>query len=144
MARDNYNKTVEIIENEGNMIAIIILNSFNKPGISFFSPNNFILQVGSLCHPKGHKIKPHVHNDVQRITNGTQEVLIIKKGLIKIDLFSLKHKYLCSRELSSGDIILLASGGHAITVLEPTSIMEVKNGPYDPNSDKARIIESEV
>lgn len=52
MARDNCNETVEIIENEGRIIAIIILNSFHKPGISFFSPNDLILQVGSLCHPK--------------------------------------------------------------------------------------------
>lgn len=144
MTRDKYNEAVEIIENEGNIIAIIILNSFDEPGITFFSPNDFIQQVGSLCHPKGHKIKPHVHNNVQRITNGTQEVLIIRKGLIKIDFFSLNRKYLCSRELSSGDVILLASGGHGITVLEPTSIMEVKNGPYNPNSDKARFIEPEV
>lgn len=36
---------------------------------------------------EGHKIKLHVHNNVQRSTNGTQEVLIIRKRLIKIDFF---------------------------------------------------------
>jgi hypothetical protein len=38
--------------------------------------------------------------------------------------------------LTSGDVILLASGAHGITMLENTEILEVKQGPYSQLDDK--------
>jgi hypothetical protein len=35
-------------------------------------------------------------------------------------------------------VILLASGGHGFTMLEPTEIIEVKQGPYAGTEDKER------
>jgi len=43
-----------------------------------------------------------------------------------------------SRVIMAGDVILLASGGHGFTMLEPTEMIEVKQGPYVGESDKTR------
>ena len=48
------------------------------------------------------------------------------------------QEYVCSRILESGDIIILAAGGHGFEMLEDTEIFEVKQGPYAGENDKTR------
>jgi hypothetical protein len=48
----------------------------------------------------------------------TQEVLFLRKGKLRVDLYDDHRVYLESRILGSGDIILLAAGGHGFSVLE--------------------------
>ena len=91
-----------------------------------------------MNRPKGYKVIPHIHNPVHRNTVGTQEVLFIKKGKIRIDFYSYEQDYIDSRTLSEGDAILLVGAGHGIDVLEPAIIIEVKNGPFIPGADKGR------
>jgi len=129
---------IEKIQHDGQIIAIILYKDYHNEGISFITPNHFSLQMGYMCRPKGYEIQPHIHNPVKRETTGTQEVLFIKSGLIEIDFFSFEQKYLESRRLSAGDIILLVGAGHGITVLEEATIIEVKNGPYIEGADKGR------
>jgi len=40
--------------------------------------------------------------------------------------------------LESGDVILLAAGGHGFEVLEEIEMIEVKQGPYAGELDKQR------
>ena len=40
--------------------------------------------------------------------------------------------------LTKGDIIILFQGGHGFKILEKTNIIEIKQGPYDPENDKER------
>lgn len=129
---------IETIKYNNLIIAIIIYGDYQKDGISFITPPEFSLQLGYLNHPAGHRIVPHVHNPIHRETIGTQEVLFIKSGSIKIDFYSSQQKYLESRTLSARDMVLLASGGHGIEILEPTIMFEVKNGPYLDDMDKVR------
>ena len=129
---------IEKIMHKGQLLAIIVSKDFHEKGISFITPDEFTLQLGYMNHPAGHKIKPHMHQPVQRETIGTQEVLIIQKGVLRIDFYSSSKDYLESRELSSGDVILLISAGHGMTVLEPVTMIEVKNGPYRPEQDKEK------
>jgi len=75
---------------------------------------------------------------VQRNIVGTHEVLFMKSGRIRIDFFSYQKTYLESRELSVGDLVLLAGAGHGIVFLEPSTMVEVKNGPYIEEADKKR------
>jgi len=129
---------IENIQHNEKVIAIIIRKDFHKEGITFFTKDDVPLQLGHMSHPKGHEIMPHVHNPIKRAITETYEVLMIKKGHIRIDFFSYTQEYLESRELKTGDIILLAGAGHGIICLEPTIIVEVKNGPYFPEKDKDR------
>ncbi len=129
---------IETITTDGSIVAIIIYKDFNLDGIKFLSPADFSLQLGFMRRPTGYEVIPHMHNPVVRQTIGTQEVLFIKSGIIRIDFYSFEQIYLQSRELSEGDIVLLAGAGHGIEVLHEAIIVEVKNGPYIEGADKGR------
>jgi hypothetical protein len=127
---------IEQIQAEGKPIAIIVRKEFNQPGVHFFSPFEFSQQLGILIHPPGHEVKAHVHNLIARDVRVTQEVLHVIEGRVEITLFTENKKYITSRLLSKGDTVLLAYGGHGIKVLEPSKILEVKQGPYAGMEDK--------
>ena len=128
----------EKIELEGEIIGIIIRSNFTKNGIEFFTPNDFSQQLGYMKRKKGYQIEPHIHNFVSREIMLTQEVLFIKSGKVRVDLYDDHKKYYESRILNCGDIILLANSGHGILVLEESEIIEVKQGPYLEKDDKVR------
>jgi len=129
---------IEKIKHEDDLLAIIIRKDFHKDGISFITPDEFTLQLGFMSHPANHKIKPHMHQPVKRETIGTQEVLIIQKGMLKIDFYSFSKEHIKSVEVSAGDVVLLISAGHGMKVLEPVTMIEVKNGPFWPETDKEK------
>ena len=129
---------IEKITHNNTVIAIIIHKDYKGDGIQFLSPKEYSLQLGFMMRPKGYQILPHTHNPIPRNTIGTQEVLFIKKGEIRIDFYSFEQVFLESRKLSAGDIILLAGAGHGIEVLEEAEIIEVKNGPFIEGADKGR------
>jgi hypothetical protein len=60
--------------------------------------------------------------------------------MIRVDFYSDAQEYLESTILEAGDIILLAFGGHGFEMLEPTEIIEVKQGPYAGDADKTRFV----
>ena len=126
-----------IILNE-KLIAIIIRSQFSKDGIEFFTPNDFSQQLGYMKRKKGYQIDPHIHNSVSREIMLTQEVLFIKSGKVRVDLYDDHKKYYESRILNRGDVILLANSGHGIAVLEESEMIEVKQGPYLEKDDKVR------
>jgi hypothetical protein len=128
---------VEQLTSNGNIIAIIVRNEFSKDGIEFFTTNDFSQQLGYMKHKKGDKIKEHVHVLHVREVKYTQETLIIKKGRVKVNFYHSDKTFFTSRELKTGDVILLASGGHGFEFLEETEMIEVKQGPYC-DSDKVR------
>jgi len=88
-----------------------------------------------MSYSKGKLINCHYHKNITRKTLSTQEVILIKSGKLKVLLFD-KKKFYCSKILNSGDLILLASGGHGFKVLKKTVMIEVKQGPYSPKKDK--------
>ena len=129
---------LETIRHEGAVLAIIMMDSFNKPGVNFFTPENFSQQVAFLRHPKGKVIDAHVHNLVHRDVLATQEVLHIKRGRLRVDFYDAERCYLESRILRAGDTIILVSGGHGFEVLDDVEMIEVKQGPYLGDADKTR------
>ena len=126
------------IENNGKLIAIIIKNSYSNDGVSFFTPDEYSQQLAYMHHPAGKSILPHFHNPVPREVIHTQEVLVLKKGKSRADFYDDQQNYLESRILKSGDIILLASGGHGFEALEEIEMIEVKQGPYVGPDEKTR------
>jgi hypothetical protein len=128
---------VKITHND-KLLALIIPHNFTKDGIEFFTPDDFSQQLAYMKHPTGKKIQPHVHNVVMREVHFTQEVLILKRGKLRVDFFDDEKKYLESYILQSGDVILLSSGGHGFEVLEEIEMFEVKQGPFVGELDKTR------
>jgi len=129
---------LETIRHQDAILAIILRDGFNKPGVNFCTPENFSQQVAYLRHPKGKIIEAHVHNLVQRQVLVTQEVLHIKKGKLRVDFYDDGRRYLESRILHRGDTIILVSGGHGFEVLDDIEMIEVKQGPYVGDGDKTR------
>lgn len=115
---------------EGKIIAMIMRKDYHAKEVVFFSPPEFSQQLGYLPHKQGHVIQAHFHRRVQREITLTQEVLIIRKGRVSVDLFTVDRHYITTRELGEGDIIYLCSGGHGFKILEEAEIVEVKQGPY--------------
>jgi len=129
---------VEYIRSEDTLIAIIIPAAHSEKGIQFFTPPELSQQLAYMNRPKGYQIAAHTHNLMQRILHNTLETLIIRRGKVRIDFYDLDAKLLDQRILQGGDIILLANGGHGLTMLEDTEIVEVKQGPFAGDADKVR------
>jgi len=129
---------IERIVDKNLELALIIRNEFQSDGIEFFTPGNYSQQVGYMNRPDGYVIPPHVHNPVKREVSYTKEVLFIKSGSVRVDFYSEEQEYLESKILYKGDVILLAFGGHGFKMLEPSEIIEVKQGPYAGDDDKTR------
>jgi hypothetical protein len=131
---------IERITHSGIELALIIPRGHKGEGIEFFTPSSYSQQVGYMSRPKGYVIDPHVHVSVPREVHFTQEVLFIRSGLVRVDFYGTDRVYLESRILEQGDLILLADGGHGFVMLEPSEIIEVKQGPYAGDKDKSRFM----
>lgn len=129
---------IELIHQNGQMLALILRANYHADGIRFFTPGDFSQQLGYMNRPAGYVIPPHVHNPVAREVHFTKEVLLIKSGQVRVDFYDDDQHYLESRVLNAGDIVLLAFGGHGFEMLETSEIIEIKQGPYAGEADKTR------
>ena len=129
---------IQRIEHNGKLFAIIIKNDYSKDGVDFFTPNDFSQQLAYMKHPKGKKIDAHLHNVVKREVSYTKEVLVIRKGKLRVDFYEDDKSYIESHIVEQGDIILLAFGGHGFECLEEVEMIEIKQGPYLGEQDKVR------
>lgn len=129
---------VEDIKDNNQILAIIVRSNFDCDGVHFFTPANFSQQLAYMHHPVGKTIDAHCHAAQLRKVEFTQEVLVIRKGVLRVDFYRSDQTYMESRILRSGDVILLAHGGHGFEVLEELEMIEVKQGPYSGEGEKTR------
>ena len=129
-------KGLTVIAKDGEIYALVLRKGFSNPGPNFFTPGEFSQQLGMLIHPRGKIVKRHRHKPVKREIFRTQEVLVLLNGRIRVELFDDDGAKVKSVILKAGDSILLARGGHKVTVLEDAKIIEVKQGPYAGFDDK--------
>jgi hypothetical protein len=125
-------------------ILAIILNEkkySQKKGINFITPNFFSIQLGFMNHSKKHIIKPHTHRNYLRKINKTAEVLFVKSGILRIDFYANKKKYLFSKILRKNSIAIIIEGSHGFKVLKKCSLIEIKQGPFNPLLDKTKFNE---
>lgn len=126
---DDYN-----LDGSEGLLAIIIYHNWKQGSanerIKFLTDKTAALQMASIAYKKGDTVTPHIHYRRQRTVSHTQEVLIIKEGMIELSIFNSCGHLVRSRTLVEKDVILLLSGGHGLKALSHTEIIEVKNGPY--------------
>jgi hypothetical protein len=127
--RENMPMFEEIVF-DGVLHAMIVRRDYHRPGVNFFTPENFSQQLGSLSHPAGRRIPPHIHRATPPAGQVTQEVLFMRTGRLRVDFHRADGGLLGSRTLEAGDVILLVNGGHGFEVLEDCEIFEVKQGSY--------------
>jgi mannose-6-phosphate isomerase-like protein (cupin superfamily) len=129
---------VERVCHDGVELAIILRADYRQEGIGFFTPSHYSQQLGYMRRPTGYRIAPHVHVPVPRAVTLTSEVLFVKSGRVRVDFYDRDRGYVESRVVAAGDVLLLAAGGHGFEMLEPSELIEVKQGPYAGEADKAR------
>lgn len=119
-----------ISDNDGTPLCHVIRHTHAPVGTTFYTPSTYSQQLGIIKYPAGGIIKAHYHNKVPREVTLTQEVLVVRKGRIRVNLYDRSLQPIGSVELMQGDTILLAAGGHGIDILEDAEMLEVKQGPY--------------
>ncbi len=129
---------IEKIMHESCLIAMILREISPPEGIEFYTADDSALQIGAMTLNTGFVIAPHVHRTVERIVSRTQEVLVVQKGKVRVDLYDDQKVYLESRIIEEGDVIFLSSGGHGFTIIEDAIMIEVKTGPFVGEHDKTR------
>ena len=134
---------IEKINYKKKLFALIVRNKYRKKkGINFFTDKKASQQVGFMKHKQNHIILPHKHNKRKKSSvakiDTTTEVLIILKGILRVDFYSFNEKYLFSKKLYANDLIMLSSGGHGFKILKDVEMIEVKQGPYFISKDKVK------
>lgn len=122
---------IDRIERQGETLALILREAFDKEGVNFITDQDNPIQLGILKHRQGAKIKPHIHKISSKVINSIQEVLHIEYGRVEVDFYDDNGERIESVILNMGDTILLISGGHGFDILEDSKIIEVKQGPYE-------------
>ncbi len=131
---------MQIIRHKNQILAIIIRADYAKDGVEFFTPHDFSQQLAFMKHPKDKVIDAHTHNVVSREVKYTKEVLVIRKGKLRVDFYDDDRNYIESHLVKSGDIILLAYGGHGFKCLDDVEMIEIKQGPYLGDRDKIKFV----
>lgn len=120
----------------GEALAYIIRAEMRPSHTTFLTPSELNLQAGFVVYPAGGEIARHIHKPLERHIIGTSEVLIVKEGQCLVDFYNDAQELVATRDLRTGDTVLLVSGGHGFRMLEDTILLEIKQGPYVEMGDK--------
>lgn len=129
---------IQIIDHKCRTLAYILPAGGIGPGPTFVTPDECSLQAGYLSHPAGYEVPRHFHNPIRRELVGTTEVLYIASGRCVVEFYDDDQRPVSSRDLVQGDLIVIVAGGHGFKMVEDTTILEVKQGPYPGPSEKTR------
>lgn len=121
---------VEIVEYNGTKYAEIIWANERVEKTTFFSPPESSFQFGLLAHEAGFSEPPHFHKSVERTIADLQQMFVVQRGVVAVELYSDDGDKLREIEMHAGDAIVLIHGVHAIRVLEDMQCISVKQGPY--------------
>lgn len=128
---------VERFEHLDVLVALVVRGDADLGGgVHFLTEDQAPMQLAHMERAPGQDVAAHVHNRRERRIEQTSEVLVVRSGRMLAELFAEDGQPLAGVELGPGDVILLASGGHRLTMLEPCRFLEVKQGPYLGADDK--------
>ncbi|MDO8648423.1 MAG: hypothetical protein Q7R81_01440 [Candidatus Peregrinibacteria bacterium] len=118
------------VAKDGNTYALFIPKGTPVDGIKFLTEQTSPMQVGLMERPAGHAVKAHQHPPQKFDVGRLSEFLYIEKGKIHVHVFDEEWKELADQILNAGDFLVFLRGGHSIDMLEPTRMIEVKQGPF--------------
>ncbi len=121
---------IETIEYHGIKYAEIIWSDLTVKTTKFFSPPESSFQFGLLAHEAGFKEPPHYHKSVTRLIDDLQQMFVVQRGVVAVELYNDEGGLLREVILKAGDAIVLIHGIHAIRVIEDMQCISVKQGPF--------------
>ncbi len=130
-------KSVEEVAYNGIRYAEVIWADARTDKTTFFSPPESSFQFGLLAHKAGFVEPPHYHRPFAREINDLQQMFVVQRGIVVVELYSDDGKLLREITMRQGDAIVLIHGIHAIRVIEDMQCISVKQGPFlGPEHDK--------
>lgn len=121
---------VETIEFNGVRYAEIIWANTRVDHTTFFSPASSSFQFGLLAHHAGFVEPPHLHQPFRREIEDLQQMFVVQRGVVAVQLFADSGRLVREIVLRAGDAIVLIHGVHAIRVIEDMQCITVKQGPF--------------
>lgn len=121
---------IETIEHGGIRYAEIIWAGTTVEQTTFFSPADSSFQFGLLAHRAGFHEPPHYHRPFTREINDLQQMFVVQKGVVAVELYDDERRLIREVILRAGDAIVLIHGIHAVRVIEDMQCISVKQGPF--------------
>lgn len=125
----------------GDQVSCIVCRDEDwKKGLNFITSNEMFIQVGTWWYDAGKELQKHVHKDFDRVARRTQESVYVRKGSMKVTLYTEEFEKFKEFNLYEGELAVFGYGGHGYEILEnDTQIIETKNGPFvDVDTDKTK------
>ena len=97
----------EKIHIDEQLCAVIISVAGPIATTEFYTDPDLILQVGQIAINSERSILRHRHNLIERLTFGTNEVLLILEGTLEMELFGSHDLVQEKRTLSKGQVVIL-------------------------------------
>lgn len=120
----------EVITNNGIRYAEIIRANVAVEQTTFFSPPNSSFQFGLLSHRAGFFEAPHYHRPFKREISDLQQMFVVQKGVVAVQLYDDEGSMFREVILNQGDAIVLIHGIHSLRVIEDMQCISVKQGPF--------------
>lgn len=122
--------TAEVVEYDGTKYAEIIWAGAQVKHTRFFSAPDSSFQFGLLAHEAGYRERPHFHKAVTRTIQDLQQMFVVQRGVVHVELYSDDGNLHRVVRPCAGDAIVLVHGAHAIRVTEDFQALSIKQGPY--------------
>ncbi|GAB1430329.1 hypothetical protein MASR2M18_11620 [Ignavibacteria bacterium] len=121
---------IQSIEYNGIRYAEVLRADVRVEHTTFFSPAESSFQFGLLAHKAGFVEPPHYHKPFKREIADLQQMFVVQRGEVVVELYADDGTMLEEITLRTGDGIVLIHGVHAIRVTEDMQCISVKQGPY--------------
>ncbi len=121
---------IKEIAAQGSILALIL--DLSDMEVGTISPTNpgWSLQVLMRKLVAGHSVGKHTHKLIEKSTKQLNEGLVVIKGAIQTEIFDAAGVSAGVYEVTEGQCLFFAEGGHSVEVLNDALIFEFKNGPY--------------
>jgi uncharacterized protein with PhoU and TrkA domain len=129
---------IEHITRAGRTLVTIVRAELAPEATLFVTPEDWSQQVGYVVYRAGGEVARHAHRQLERHIVGTGEVIVVRSGRCELDVYDDERTLLATRELRTGDVMIMSGGGHGFRMLEDTVLLEVKQGPYAGEDEKER------
>ena len=134
--------SVEVVEHGGTTYAEIIWADTRVESTTFFSPAESSFQFGLIAHEAGYREEPHYHKAVSRRIADLQQMFVVQRGVVDVQLYTDDRRLFRVVRLEPGDSIVLVHGIHAISVVEDFQALSVKQGPFLGDEEDKVVVES--
>ncbi len=118
------------VAKNGITYALFVCGRPEVKDAKFFTSNDEEFQVGVFERGAGYEVKPHQHPENKHEVIQTTEFLYFEKGSASVTVFDDDWNELHKQVMQAGDFLVFFRGGHTLTMLEPTRLIEVKQGPF--------------